>query len=293
MSESVVRAVVRERWSPDVDEVVHLPVGFGAWHWQARAAGRPVLFVTLDPLGIHHTAESLEAAYAGAAALAGRGLDFVVAALPGPDGCCTVGYGAGALSATRWREGASGDGSFTDAQARRTADLLSALHAEEPPARLPRWHPLVSPDLPERLGARTLAPWTSGPHGETARHAILAGLDDIARWTADYLRLAASTHPGTWVVTHGEPHTRNQLVTDATTLIVDWESLQLAPRERDLRWLPDGLGDPEPALLDLFDLEWRLDEITQYADWFEAPHVGTQSDRVALAGLRHELTRPG
>ncbi len=42
----------------------------------------------------------------------------------------------------------------------------------------------------------------------------------------------------------------------------------------------------------MFDLEWRLDEVTQYADWFEAPHGGTESDRVALGGLVGELTRP-
>lgn len=52
-------------------------------------------------------------------------------------------------------------------------------------------------------------------------------------------------------------------------------------------------GRPDPALLEKFDLEWRLDEITQYADWFERPHTGTDSDRVALGGLLHELGRAG
>jgi spectinomycin phosphotransferase len=44
-------------------------------------------------------------------------------------------------------------------------------------------------------------------------------------------------------------------------------------------------------MLDLFDLEWRLDEISQYAAWFAAPHTGSASDRVAMGGLLHELTR--
>ena len=288
VTEAAVLAVVRDRWWPDADDVVHLPVGFGAWHWRVAAGGRHALFVTLDRLGVHHTADSLEATYAGAAELAGRGLDFVVPPLPGPDGRFTAGFGPDALSATRWHDGTSGDASFTDAQARATAELLDALHAEPPPAGLPRWHPLVGPDLPEQLGARTLTPWTHGPHGETARDAIRERIDDIARWTADYLRLAASTDPGTWVSTHGEPHTRNQLATDDGTLLVDWESLRLAPRERDLRYLANQ-GDP--ALVEMFDLEWRLDEISQYADWFEAPHAGTESDRVALGGLLHERIR--
>ncbi len=45
-------------------------------------------------------------------------------------------------------------------------------------------------------------------------------------------------------------------------------------------------------MLDLFDLEWRLDEINQYAAQFSSAHPGSASDRVAIGGLLHELTRP-
>ena len=77
---------------------------------------------------------------------------------------------------------------------------------------------------------------------------------------------------------------------------MDWESLKLAPRERDLRTLVDaGFGDLAPAvdplMLEMFDLEWRLDEVAQYAAWFAAPHPGSASDEVAFGGLLHELTR--
>jgi spectinomycin phosphotransferase len=274
-----VLAVVRDRWLPGADAVEHLPVGFGAWHWRASYAGEPRLFVTLDVLGVHHTADTLEATYAAAAALADD-LDLVVASLPGPDGRFTAPLGAGAVSATPWIEGERPDGSAT-------AWLLDRLHAAAPPSSLPRWHPLVGPDLPERLAARTLGPWTAGPHGEEARHLLLTHLDDVAGWTADYLDLAASTDPATWVTTHGEPHVRNQLETARGVVLVDWESARLAPAERDLRWLTPATGDPD--LLHMFALEWRLDEIAQYADWFEQPHTGTESDRVALGGLRSSL----
>lgn len=278
-SNADVLAVVRDRWLPGCDAVEHLPVGLGAWHWLASYAGEPRLFVTLDQLGVHHTAATLEATYAAAAALAEE-LDLVVAPVPGADGRFTTPLGDGALSATPWVDGRRPDGSAT-------AGLLARLHAVAPPAALPHWHPLVGPDLPEELAARTLTPWTSGAHGEEARNLLRAHLDDVAVWVADYLRLAESSDPATWVATHGEPHPRNQLETADGVVLVDWESARVAPAERDLRWL--GLPTGDPDLLRMFALEWRLDELSQYADWFEQTHTGTESDRVALGGLRESL----
>lgn len=279
VDDAAVLAAVRDRWLPGCDEVEHLPVGFGAWHWRASCAGEPRLFVTLDVLGVHHTADTLEATYAAAAALADR-LDVVVASVPDPDGRFTVGLGDGALSATPWVDGGRPDGSAT-------AALVARLHATSPPPSLLHWRPLVGPDLSQQLAARTMTSWTAGPHGEDARHLVVAHLDDVAAWVADYLRLAASTDPATWVVTHGEPDTRNQLETAGGVVLVDWESARLAPAERDLRWLDPPAGDP--GVLRMFALEWRLDELAQYADRFEQPHSGTESDRVALGGLRSTL----
>jgi spectinomycin phosphotransferase len=115
-------------------------------------------------------------------------------------------------------------------------------------------------------------------------------------WTARYHALVAQAAGLTWVPTHGEPHAGNQLVTASGVLLVDWESLSLAPRERDLGPLiAAGYADavaPDWAMVELFDLEWRLDEVAQYADWFAAPHSGTASDAVAFEGLVEELERP-
>lgn len=296
VSDDAVLDQVWAHWLPDVEELTHLPVGFGAWHWQAWAGGRPTLFVTLDRLGSRHTPASLQGAYRAAAALAARDLEFVVAGRPTVLGRCCVPLADGLLSATPWLDGTSGDGSLADdAAARTTAAMLARLHEQPAPPTLPRWRPLVHPSFATRLEGRTAAPWTSGPYAEEARGALRDRLADITRWTTDYLRRAAATDPATWVPTHGEPHTRNQLVTPFGTRLVDWESLKLAPRERDLKYLVEqgheDLCDADPTLVELFDLEWRLDEISQYADWFEAPHVGTESDRVALGGLLHELSR--
>jgi spectinomycin phosphotransferase len=252
-------------------------VGFGAHHWRVGP-----LFVTLDALGSRHSAESLEAAYAGAAEL-DQELDFVVACVRSSFGRCTVPFADGVLSATPWLDGSQ------PADPAVAVPLVARLHAAAPPPGLPTWGPLVPRSLPDDLAGAVRSAWSGGPHGEAARVLLSDRLTAIEGWTAHYHALAEAARSRQWVATHGEPHERNLLLTDAGPRLVDWESLKLAPAERDLRVL--GLpGDPE--MLELFDLEWRLDEIAQYASWFAGPHGDTADDRTAVGGLRHELSRP-
>jgi spectinomycin phosphotransferase len=157
--------------------------------------------------------------------------------------------------------------------------------------------PRVDADFPRRLGERTAAPWTRGPFGEEARAAIADRLPEVDHWTRRYLALAekAQRHRDVWVATHGEPHFANQVVTPDGLWLVDWESLALAPRERDLVDAVDSgvvtvesVGAREP-MLELFRLDWRLSEIAEYAAWFRGPHGRGTDDRVALEGLHWEL----
>jgi spectinomycin phosphotransferase len=305
VTDAQVLDAVRAGWLPDAGSVRHLPVGFGAHHWVVAVAGAPRLFATLDALAPRHTAASLEGAYAGAAELAGRGLEFVLASVLGAGGTFTVPVGRGALSVTPWRDGVSGSGPHDDlADARRSAGRLARLHAEPVPAGVPLWRPLVGPDLADRLATSTEAAWDGGPHGEVARMAVRDHLADTATWTARYHLLAARTDPASWVPTHGEPHTRNLLRTADVDLVVDWESLKAAPRERDLATLlehgpgwedayawPRGTTDPSADAIELFDLEWRLDEIAQYAAFFAGSHTDDADARTSIDGLRHELCR--
>jgi spectinomycin phosphotransferase len=289
---------LRRDWPMDLDAVEHLPVGFGAHHWAASRGGQRLLFVTLDQLGPRHSSASLEAAYAGAAVLAASGLEFVLPSLPTAARRFTTPFADGALSCTPWREGAVvGEGAVSAAGlAANNAAMLARLHAADPPREIPQWRPRVGPDFAAELRPRLAEPWPTGPYGEPARAALTAGVGAINRWTTRYWSLTAQAYDRPWVATHGEPHTRNQLRTGQRILLVDWESLALAPRERDLRPLVDSgfanLVDADDAMLELFDLEWRLDEIAQYSDWFAQPHTGTESDAVAYAGLVHELDRP-
>ncbi|KUJ69430.1 aminoglycoside phosphotransferase [Streptomyces albus subsp. albus] len=295
-NEAIARAVATH-WLPEVAGVDYLPWGFGAHHWRVAGAGS-TLFVTLDQLEPRHTAASLEAAYAGAAALAATGMDAVCAPLPARSGRFTVDVGAGVLSVTPWLDGRSP----TEAEAReprhvaQVMDALAALHRAAPPDGLRYWAPRVGPEFADELRAHTAQPWTSGPLAEQARSALAARQGAIRGWTSRYHELAdiASSHRDSWVPTHGEPHNDNQVVGARGLKLVDWESLALAPRERDYADLLDtGAGDrlaPDPAMVELFSLDWRLSEIDEYARWFAGPHTGTDDDRTALAGLYEELS---
>jgi spectinomycin phosphotransferase len=313
ISDAEVLQVVANGWQADVDTVEYLPVGFGAHHWVARQAGAARLFVTLDGLERRHTADSLEAAYAGTAALASSGLEFVLASLAHRSGRFTAPLAGHALSCTPWRDGVvAGTGPIeTRELARLNATALARLHAAELDRPIPTWRPLVGPDFADTLAGLTRTSWSTGPFGEPARVAIRRRLLGIRDWTAEYHRLADLARSRPWVPTHGEPHTANQLLVTLQSkgddpleppqqkrgvLFVDWESLARAPRERDLRPLVDsghaGLVAADQTMIELFDLEWRLDEVAGYAAWFAAPHTGSEDDRVAFEGLLGELARP-
>ncbi|CRZ14349.1 protein kinase family protein [Mycolicibacterium neworleansense] len=295
IGDETIANVVAAHWLPEITDIRYLPWGFGAHHWRV-IGGATTLFVTLDQLEPRHTGSSLEAAYAGAAALAAAGLNMVCAPLPSRSGRFTVDVRGGALSVTPWLQGSSP----TEVQAREPQHVrevvlaLDALHSALPPEGLRPWTPQVGFSFAEELRTRTAEPWTSGPLAEKARLALTSHIEPIQGWTERYLELAetACSRRDAWVPTHGEPHNDNQVVTADGVQLVDWESLALAPPERDYADLPAAahhLLRPDPAMLELFALDWRLSEIAEYTRWFTAAHIGSEDDRTALEGLYEEL----
>lgn len=275
-------SIVQRSWDPSVEVLEHLAVGFGAHHWQGRVDGEPRYFVTVDDLGARHSLQTLQAAYAGAAALARIGLDFVTAPLEP----FVVPFAERGVSVSPWQTGTPVAAIDEDL----TAAMLQRLHQVDPAAlgvEIPSWEPVVGPDLAELIATAVRQPWSQGPYGERSRAAVTAALDDIGRWTARYGELGRIARTRRWVPTHGEPGWHNQMITASGTVMVDWETLKLAPAERDLRTLDRG----DHLMLELFDVEWRLDEINQYSTWFSGPHGDTADDRIAFEGFLHELTR--
>ncbi len=280
-----VLEVVRSNWEQRATAVEHLPVGWGAHHWRVDVDGEPTLFATLDPDLPRHTHASLEAAYASAAAL---DLDFVWPSIPATDGGCTVPLGSRTVSVTGWLDGQRPEESVAE-----LPDLLAVLHAAPAPATARTWTTEISSDLPHLLRDLLQQPWPE-PLGPAARDLVLEHLAQVGGWAREHARLVALADPAAYVVTHGEPHVRNQWVARGRTWLIDWESLLLAPRERDLATLVhEGRDvDHDPSMVRLFDLEWRLSEIWSFTQWLQGPHVGDTDDRIALGGLTEELTRP-
>jgi spectinomycin phosphotransferase len=85
------------------------------------------------------------------------------------------------------------------------------------------------------------------------------------------------------VLTHGEPHPGNLLQREGGYLLVDWDTVGLAPPERDLWSVAESPEDleryakaagrtPNASALALYRLRWDLEEASIYVDWFRAPH---------------------
>ncbi|WP_154794119.1 phosphotransferase [Occultella kanbiaonis] len=296
-----VVTLLRDAWELPAISAEHLPWGFGAWHWRATEAGGRRWFVTADRLSRPGRQEELEATYGAARELFDRGLAFVVPTVPTTAGPLTQRLGGYALSVTEWLEGERPTGELTGLGAEQTMTALAALHGEQPPSGIGVWnHALTDRGDLEGLATTSEPQWSGGPLSGEARAQVRAHLARIPVWIARYdARVAAAlaTRAG-WVATHGEPGPHNQIVTAQGRRWVDWESLRVAPRERDLTDLARTAGRipgdvaADPELLEMFDLRWRLDEIATFSAWLRGPHTGTESDRVALGGLVEELTRP-
>jgi spectinomycin phosphotransferase len=144
-------------------------------------------------------------------------------------------------------------------------------------------------------------PWTGGgPFTEPAR-ALLAGaagpvrrgLDTLDRWASSP---AAAATP---VITHGEPHPGNviRMAARGGIMLIDWDTVALAPPERDLWMVATGTGDElrryteltgrpvDATALVLYRLRWALDDLSCFVRDLRAPHRRTPGTKHAWQAL--------
>jgi spectinomycin phosphotransferase len=188
---------------------------------------------------------------------------------------------AGGLSASQWR-------SF--------GKLLARLHGVELPAemraqvstdayapvavdsarRLQRYVSDGQPDVADDLAHSLIDAW------RTASNRIAVLLDSVEQLATE---LRGRSRPG--VLCHGDAHLANVLVDDDGKLwLLDWDEVVIAPRERDLMFVVDGVLADTPvtaeqqswffqgyghheidgALLAYYRCDWALQDLTDFAE---------------------------
>jgi spectinomycin phosphotransferase len=314
ITDAAIISALRDGWGFDAVVADYLPVGFGSHHWMARAADGARRFVTVDDLGSRdylgptspEAYDALKRAFATVRTLHECGLDWVV-------GPCLDSQG----QVLRWLDGTFSIAVFpyveghtspeyaSDEERTGVVNLLTELHrSTERAAAVARRETFAVPnraDL-ELAMAEVAIPWTGGPYSEPARLLLFSHLDGVRGHLADYDRLAqqALDDPGKWHITHGEPHSRNVLRTDAGLQVIDWDTALVAPPERDLWMLAATASDPvaqqytaatghavDTNLLRLYAVRWDLDEVGGYVAGCRAPHRETEDAAESWRNLQH------
>jgi len=316
-----VTGALAEGWGLYASSAEYLPQGGGSHHWKVADVTGGEFFVTVDDLDqrdwLGHTREEVldgaRRALATVAALrADAGLRFVVAPLAGAEGALVRRVGLRyAVSVYQFLAGTSYPfGPYTDPRLRAAVvRMLPALHAATPvvAGTAPPHQPIVGyrGDLDAFL-REPGRPWGAGPFSRPAQEALSAHAAELAAVTAAFDRLAQRTAPGAGsVVTHGEPHPANVMSVPGDVVLVDWDTVGLAPPERDL-WLvvEDGSEDAgryeaatghrvDPTAMTMYRLRWYLDDVASTVHIFRHPHERTADTQRWWDGLAPRLASLG
>jgi spectinomycin phosphotransferase len=276
------------RWGVAATHVEYKAVGFGSHHWYVEA-DRARWFVTVDDLQMKDSLERLDAALRTAHELRSKGRSFVVAPIPSERGEIVVRLDdryVGALYGFVERETFPGGEYAHDDERREVLGLLASLHTAPAP-ECTRREDFV---LANRAELTEDLPWGSGPYAMRARNVLEHRREHVATELARYDHLAAlaAEHTEDFVVTHGEPHAGNTILTPRGRVLIDWDTALVAPRERDL-WefarvgdhplftdYEAAVGEPiHPAFLALYALQYDLMEVSGYLAFFRADHDDT------------------
>jgi spectinomycin phosphotransferase len=317
LSCDLVAGWLRRHWAVAPVEVSYAPVGFGGYHWVGVDDHGGRWFVTvnhLDPdgnwLGSDPDAafDTLSAAAGTTRALAAQGFRFAVAPVPDQAGVLVRRVLPGwAMQVFPYLEGwRTADGSWQDPKERtRIAAVVGRLHAAAVPSGVPRWT-FVIPCWSALTGALDdlARPWTGGPYAERTRMLLTDTQQSIRARRDRYDALAAglAASADAWVVTHGEPGSANVIRTRGGSMhLIDWDTVAVAPRERDLVHILDGSAEvlaayqrtagpvtPRPAALELFTLRWALADICEFVQVFRHPHEDSADTAESWRSLCHD-----
>ncbi|MDR2987789.1 MAG: phosphotransferase [Nocardiopsaceae bacterium] len=304
LPEGLIRAELAVSWNFGAETLSYLPVGFGSHHWRASDGGGRQLFLTVHELHqmLHNRLDTLDEAFgrletAFGCALSLRrdaNLGFVIGPVPTVSGQVVRRLSErDTLAACPLLEDCEPghEGDFAPADRSEVMRLLTSLHRAAPVIAPRRCDfELQNADGLQAAMESTGEPWATGPYGERARALLARHASGVKALMAVYGDLAAevSSRPGRFVVTHGEPGAWNVLKTPAGLVIVDWDSVLLAPPERDLWELAEtdssvlaAYAEATGTAIDvgalaLFRMWYDLFEIAGYIQLFSGAHDDTE-----------------
>jgi spectinomycin phosphotransferase len=303
--------LLADRWGYAVESLEYVPLGAGSYHWLVRDRAGTRWFATVDDLDQKAwfgdtrdvVFDGLRRAFDTAHALRESGLAFVVAPVPAHDGASLHRIGPRhAVAPFPFVDGRpSGFWEHDPAERIPLVNLLARLHGATPAvAAIANSTGLHLPGRDHlEAGLRELdRPWSGGPFSEPAREALASNAAHVVGLLAETDRLAAEVQGrgAVQVITHGEPHAGNIMHAGSSRVLVDWDTVSLAPPERDL-WLVVETPDDadayveatgravDDAAIEFFRLTWDLKDLAEYLKLLRAPHIESDDTQRAYTSL--------
>jgi hypothetical protein len=335
LAQDVLASALGSGWGITAASMTYRAVGFGSHHWEVIDTAGTRWFVNADELTTRRNSvdESLEAAFdrlraclAAATDLVDCGRTFVVAPLPAADGEPLVrANDQFGVAVYPFVEGQSFEwGEFaTPAHRFGVLDLIIAIHTapaaasrhamtddfgiphrDELEAAIGRAGPARSGDAARSADAASGAE-DCGPYARPVAQLLRVNAAPVRRLLARYDALAAEgrSQPTRRVLTHGEPHPGNTMATSAGWRLIDWDTVLVAPPERDLWSLDPGDGSvlrryaeatgvtPQPSMLELHRIRWDLADLAVDVSRFRRQHTGSLDDDMSWQILRSLVAR--
>jgi hypothetical protein len=318
----LVASALDDGWGLRGISLEYLAVGWGSHHWDVTDDDGCRWFVTVDELEARRWARAepldatcarLEASLMAASDLAALGMSFVHPPLLAGTGSPLVRPAERfAVSVYPFVTGQSFTwGEFSSPEHRlAVVDFIAAIHSapREARRRAPTDDLTITcrDALESTLAAKDKVMASKhGPFEEPARALIKAHESALRQLLRRYDGLVAKTRASGIqpVLTHGEPHPGNTMLTPGGWLLIDWDTTMISLPERDLWDLDPGDGSvfdtyqratgqaPRPDVLELFRLRWDLTDVALAAGRFSEPHGTSADDQETFALLARLLDR--
>jgi spectinomycin phosphotransferase len=302
-----------KNWGLVFDDFRYFPEGGGAYHWVAHAPNGSRWFVTIDDLDTKpwlgddrdSVFGGLLTAYRTAMDLEASGCAFVVAPVAGTSGAqATRIDDRHSVSVFKHVDGEPGRWGRLPVRVglNEVVAMLAELHLQ---AAARTGVALRGLEIPGRRnledGLSDLGTvWDGGPLSEAARRELATHAATVQRWLADLDRFATriAERGIAPVLTHGEPHPGNLIHTNTGLALVDWDTVAMAPPERDL-WMIAAAGDRvlndyhamtginvHTDAVSAYRLLWALADVSAFVVQLRGEHRPDVDARRALEGMR-------